>query len=50
MHMFWNSPITVLAVTIAIRDSPLPAGVIVALSVVCIAVVGFALRGEFRKR
>jgi hypothetical protein len=49
MQMFWNAPITILAVTIAIRDSPFPSGVIVALSAVCIAVVGLAFRGEFRR-
>src|SRR3954469_7416661 len=44
MQMFWNAPITILAVTLAIRDSPLPTGVIVTVSAVCLAVVGLVFR------
>ena len=49
MHTFLSSPITVFAVTMAIRDARLSTGLIVALSVFCIAVIGFAFRGEFRR-
>jgi hypothetical protein len=49
MLMFLNAPITILAVTIAIKDTRLPTGVVVALTVVCFALVGVALRAEFRR-
>jgi hypothetical protein len=49
MHMLSNPPITVLAVTIAIRDSLVPPGLTIALVVVCIAIVGVAVRGKLRR-
>lgn len=40
-------PITVLSAVITVRESALPAWATIALSMLCILLVGFALRGEF---
>ena len=43
-------PITVLGAVITVRESELPVWATIALSMLCILLVGFALRGEFKDR
>jgi hypothetical protein len=47
MAAYLEGPITVLSAVITVRESALPTWATVALSMLCILLVGFALRGEF---